>query len=177
VALVRLLKQSISKQDELIPVEEELHILRNYVFIQQIKYGDRLQVEYDIDEAVFPYSILKFVLQPIVENAIFHGLEPKKGKGAIRVSAYMSQDDLVFEIADDGVGMPAEKLPSLLEAEENEGGFGEVAHKGGFRNVHGRARLYFGEAYGLSIRSETGKGTTVRLRVPAIHKWDEVKDK
>lgn len=174
VALVKLLKHSLSKQDELLPVEEELNILRHYAFIQQIKYGDRLKIEYELDEDIFPYSILRFVLQPLVENAIFHGLEPKKGEGTVRVKGYTEMDALVFEVADDGVGIPAGKLERLLSEEE---GAKAVAHNGGVRNVHGRIRLYFGDDYGLFVQSKEGVGTKVTMRVPAIYKWDEVSER
>ncbi|MFS0724938.1 cache domain-containing sensor histidine kinase [Paenibacillus sp. 1P07SE] len=170
VALVRLLKQTLSRQDELIPIEEEWQILHNYLYIQQTRQGDRLQVRYDVDERVFHYSTLRFVMQPLVENAIFHGLERKRGTGTLLIKGYMDEGDVVFEVIDDGVGMSETALQRLREGHNKHS---ELTHGGGYSNVQERIRLYFGPRYGLSITSAEETGTRVVLRVPALHKWEE----
>ncbi|WP_217597581.1 sensor histidine kinase [Cohnella sp. GbtcB17] len=174
VALVKLLKQSISRQDELIPIEEELALARNYLYIQQVRQGDRLEIRYELEEDIYAYKTIKLILQPLIENAIFHGLEPKAdGPRRLDVRGYLEGQNVVFEIADNGIGMPSveaqtgeprqERLPDRL------------GHQGGFRNVHERIQLYFGEAYGISVDSSLGEGTTVSVRIPAIHKWEEAR--
>lgn len=128
VALVKLLKQSISKHDELIPIEEEISMLHNYMYIQQIRQGDKLEVHYELHDEIMPFKTIKLILQPLVENAIFHGLEPKLGKRTLWISGDMQDGDILFEIRDDGVGMEStSKAGVLLDA---YAGDGQAAHRG-----------------------------------------------
>ncbi|MGG4044336.1 cache domain-containing sensor histidine kinase [Paenibacillus favisporus] len=173
VALVKLLKQSVSRQDELIPVEEELDIVKNYLYIQQIRQGDKLNVHFDIENRILAYQTIKLILQPLVENAIFHGLEPKHGQGTLVIRGYESGKDLVFEVADDGVGLNPEMLGSILTQKTAADGI--TSHNGGFRNVHERIQLHFGAQYGLTFESAEGKGTKVFVRIPAFYAWKEVR--
>ncbi|KRE58320.1 cache domain-containing sensor histidine kinase [Paenibacillus sp. Soil750] len=173
VALVKLLKQSISKHDELIPIEEEVSMLRNYMYIQQIRQGDRLEVHYEIDEEIMPFKMIKLILQPLVENAIFHGLEAKLGKGTLWIGGYMQEGDIWFEIRDDGVGMKSESaINGWLEPRSDEEA-GQTSHGGGLRNVHERIQLYYGVKYGVHVESEQGVGTRIRVCLPALYKWEE----
>jgi two-component system sensor histidine kinase YesM len=167
VALVRLLKQSISKQDELIPIEEEIDILRNYLYIQQIRQGDKLEVFYDVHEDIHPFKTIKLILQPLVENAIFYGIEPKQGKGTIWIKGKLEDGDIVFEVTDNGIGMKAEVEEWIKSGSNKEGGF---SHGGGYRNVHERIQLHYGLKYGLTIHSQSGAGTRIQIRIPAIYK-------
>ncbi|GMK45939.1 sensor histidine kinase YesM [Paenibacillus glycanilyticus] len=172
VALVKLLKQSISKQDELIPIGEELEMVRNYLYIQQIRQGDRMEVRYELEEELYEYKTIKLILQPLIENAIFHGLERKgEGQRQLIVRGYMERTDICFEIEDNGVGMDLGDMESKAAGEQDE----KLVHRGGYRNVHERLQLNFGENYGISVQSQAGAGTTVLVRIPAIHKWEEVR--
>lgn len=173
VALVRLLKQSISKPDEWIPIEEELGILKNYLFIQQIRQGNRLDIQYEIDEAILAYRTIKLILQPIVENAIFHGIEPKRDKGTIRIRGYLEGADVLFEITDDGIGMDAGTLANFGSRAADE----ETAHGGGLRNVHERIQLHFGGKYGLALAAGEQGGTRVKIRIPAFYHLEEAKQR
>lgn len=169
VSLVKLLKVSLSKQDEWVPVREELEIVRNYLHIQQIRQGDKLRVEYELDEDIYPYRTVKFLLQPLVENAIFHGIEPKQGDGVIHIRGRVEKQDIIFEVEDDGVGMDIEREEALAAP----GADGFLSHGGGCRNVHERIRMHFGPEYGLSIRSVKGRGTIATVRIPALYKREE----
>lgn len=171
VALVKLLKQSISKHDELIPIEEEISMLHNYMYIQQIRQGDKLEVHYEFHDEIMPFKTIKLILQPLVENAIFHGLEPKLGKRTLWIRGDMQDGDIRFEIRDDGVGMePARSAAVFLD---EYAGDGQAAHRGGLRNVHERIQLYYGAKYGLTVQSEPGAGTKVLVLIPAWYKWKE----
>jgi Predicted signal transduction protein with a C-terminal ATPase domain len=174
VALVKLLKQSISKQDELIPIGEELAMVRNYLYIQQIRQGDRMEIQYELEEAVYEYKTIKLILQPLIENAIFHGLERKTaGLRLLKVRGYIQGTDIIFEIIDNGIGMEQHEAEEQLAGTEDRDS--KHVHRGGYRNVHERLQLYFGGSYGVSLESYPGEGTTVYVRIPAIHKWEEVR--
>lgn len=172
VALVRLLKQSISKEDEWIPVEEELDILKNYLYIQQIRQGDMLEVQYEIKEDILAYRTIKLILQPLVENAIFHGIEPKRGQGTIVIKGYLQDRDILFEVIDDGVGMEQSAVPPLPE--EGANGQTALSHGGGLLNVHERIQLHFGRQYGVTLESAVNAGTKVTLRIPAFYKREDI---
>jgi len=169
VALVKLLKQTISKQDELIPIAEEIAIAENYVYIQQMRQGERMNVSFELAEEIYAYKTIKFILQPLIENAIFHGLERKaQGVWRLNIRGFMEGENILFQIIDNGVGMAEERFTHLYEEGD------KLTHRGGCFNVHERIQLYFGNAYGISVQSVTGEGTTLTVRIPAIHKWEEI---
>lgn len=169
VALVRLLKQTLSKEDELIPLEEELQILRNYLHIQQVRQGNKLELAYEIDDAILDYKTIKLILQPLVENAVFHGLEASSRTGRIAVRGYLESGDVVLEVEDNGVGMELEAdgkhIRGIMDADGDP-----LSHGGGCRNVHERLQLHFGAGYGLTLLSQPGEGTLARIRIPALYK-------
>ncbi|SFE71968.1 two-component system, sensor histidine kinase YesM [Paenibacillus catalpae] len=174
VALVKLLKQSISKQDELIPIGEELAMVRNYLYIQQIRQGDRMEIRYELEEAIYEYKTIKLILQPLIENAIFHGLERKAaGLRQLKVRGYIQGMDILFEISDNGIGMEQQEAVEQLAGTADKDS--KLVHRGGYRNVHERLQLYFGGSYGIRLETCFGEGTTVYVRIPAIHKWEEVR--
>lgn len=169
-ALSRLLK-SVSKGNErLVPLVEEFALLNDYFTIQQYRYGGTvmLDVDYIEDEhLIHDCMIPRFTLQPLVENAIFHGIEPKgcAGQVALTVTRDKTCGDVLIALSDDGVGMTQEQIEKALR----EPGPEEAAAKYryvGIWNVHRRLQYSFGEAYGLSIASEPGHGTTVTVRLP-----------
>ena len=170
MALSRLLK-SISKSNErLVPLYEEFALLNDYFTIQQYRYGGTitLDVSYIEDESLNHSCLIpRFTLQPLVENAIFHGIEPKGSAGEVtlRVERDTSNGDVLIHLTDDGVGMTPEQAAKALQEPGPEEAAAKYRHVGMW-NVHKRLQYSFGEAYGLSIESEPDIGTTVTIRLP-----------
>lgn len=165
-ALSRLLKNISKGTRQFVPLSEELSLLMDYYTIMKYRYGGAITIDIKIDnEELLCCGILRFTLQPIVENAIFHGIEPKGSAGTIRIHIFRnSSDDLQIDITDDGIGMDGEMIKSLLsEKVSSESSFFK---KIGISNVHNRIQLEFGDNYGLSIRSKTGSFTTVTILLP-----------
>ncbi len=162
--LINLFKTGVSKGEKLVSVREEMEHIRTYMDIQQMRFSNKFKVNYDIDESVMGLQILKLTLQPIVENAIYHGLEMAEGEGIIDISGTKKEDRLEFVIRDNGIGIAEEKLK---EIKDQLNGF-KAGRSIGLLNVHERIRLYFGVDYGLDIESKTGHGTTVRVLLPNL---------
>ena len=169
-ALSRLLK-SVSKSNErLVPLYEEFALLNDYFTIQQYRYGGTitLDVSYIEDEKLNHSCLIpRFTLQPLVENAIFHGIEPKGSAGEVtlRVERDTANGDVLIRLTDDGIGMTAEQAAKALQDPGSEEAAAKYRHVGMW-NVHKRLQYSFGEAYGLSIESEPGVGTTVMVHLP-----------
>ncbi len=165
------LLRSISKGTSLlVPISEELSLVKNYFTIQNLRYGGmiRLNIKVD-DEKIYDAQILKFTLQPIVENAIFHGLEPKGGNGSIDIHAYYvpgndESDDICIDVTDDGVGIPKDQCMTLFNDREGENR-SEFFKEIGISNVNKRLKYEFGEQYGLFIESEEGKYTRISVLI------------
>ena len=149
VSLSESFKLSLNKGRETILIANELKHIEHYMTIQNIRYNNRFIYVQDVDESLMPLEILKLILQPLVENAITHGLEPKIGEGTVRLTGYRDGDDLVFIVEDDGVGI---------------GDMSMIENGYGLRNVRERLRLYYGESGRFEIVSAKDKGTTVTLR-------------
>jgi two-component system sensor histidine kinase YesM len=162
-ALADFYRVTLSKGRDSITIEEELRNVKDYLSIQQIRYSDVFNYTIEVENSVLPHSILKLTLQPLVENAIYHGLKEKGDIGSLQVHAFTEAETIKIQISDDGVGMDAEKIQDILQTDE--AGQGQVMSYG-LRNVDHRLRLYFGEDYGLLIESEKGKGTVVTVRIP-----------
>lgn len=150
LALSNTFKLSLNKGRETIPVYKELQHIEQYMTIQNIRYRGRFRYEVEVDSSVMRIEILKLILQPLVENAIYHGLEPKVGEGMIRLAGRKDGDFLVFVVEDDGVGIP--------DMSRIEQGYG-------LRNVRERLSLYYGRFSSLTINSEVGKGTRIEIRI------------
>ncbi|MDF1567047.1 MAG: sensor histidine kinase [Spirochaetaceae bacterium] len=166
-ALSRLFRISISKGRELIPLRDELEHVRSYLTIQEMRYKDKFRYLIDIPEELMDFTVLKITLQPLVENAIYHGIRSVDYVGLIEIAGRSEGGDLIMTVKDNGEGMDVEQLASLLDKIDDE----EVQEKGnsgtGVRNVHERIRLYFGPEYGLDYESRNGVGTTISIRIPA----------
>jgi len=163
-ALAKLFRSSISKGDELVPIEVELEHIQNYLTIQKIRYKNKFTYDIDVEPDILGCKTLKIVLQPLVENAIYHGLKQQAVIGHISVTGRRERDGIALRVVDDGVGMSEEQLRALSEKWRH----GEHGKGVGLQNVDQRIRLYFGDIYGLSIESELEEGTTVVLRIPEI---------
>lgn len=154
-------RHSLSKGEDIITLEEEERHVRSYLQIQHVRYKSVMDYTVDIDSALHTAQIPKLTLQPLVENALYHGIKLKRSVGLIQISGKREGDTIVLKVADNGVGMTAERLEALRRAMESNTrvGFGLSA-------VHQRLQLQFGREYGLSIASQDGIGTTVTVRIP-----------
>ena len=163
-ALAKLFRISLNKGNEEISLERELEHVKNYLIIQSMRYADKFTYEILVEPGVERCRTIKLILQPIVENCIYHGIKKKRGTGKITIRAYRREQDLIIEVSDDGCGMPEEICRKILSDEiesENISGSGI-----GVKNVNERIQLRFGKKYGLSYSSEEGVGTTVTYVLP-----------
>lgn len=165
-ALVGVLKFSFDKTSEFVRLEEELEGLHQYMTIQKTRYGDKFAYTCDVEAAALDCSILKLTLQPIVENAIFHGIMPAKRHGTIAIRGSVRSGVLRFVVRDNGVGMDPEQLRKVLNERIRK--ISKERFTGiGMHNVHDRIRIHFGAPYGLRIRSVKDVGTVVAIALPA----------
>ncbi|MFI3238685.1 MAG: sensor histidine kinase [Lachnospiraceae bacterium] len=160
--LARLFRISISKGHELIPIEKEIEHAESYLKIQNYRYKNQFKYSFQVDETCIFYMCNKITLQPIIENAIYHGLNRMIDEGEINIAIYEEENDIVMTVEDNGVGMEAEKCEEILLREDKD----KIGI--GIKNVHDRIRIYFGETYGLTIESELDEGTKVTIRMPKI---------
>lgn len=146
----------------IIRVKDEIEMIKEYLRIERFAYAlNNIQIEFDIDEAVLEYSIIKHLLQPIVENALHHGLRPLDQLGILHISVKEDNEHILFEISDNGIGMSPEKVDEILSPPKQDvrGGYG-------IYNVQQRIHSYYGKQYGLKISSDPAIGTTITLRIP-----------
>ena len=164
-ALARFFRLSLGKGKNIVTVKDEIEHVKNYLMIQHMRFKNKFDYEFDIAEDVLELPSLKLMLQPLVENAIYHGMEFMDGDGMIMVKAWRKEDELYLSVADNGLGMTEDKVEMILTGESTSGnGRGSGI---GVKNVNERIKLYFGEAYGLTIDSEPDEGTTVIIHLPA----------
>lgn len=164
-ALTRLFRISLSRGREIIPLSEEAMHVQSYLYIQKVRYEDKLEYAIDIPESLYGLRVIKLILQPLVENAIYHGIKQKRGTGHIRVTARLQGDVLCFTVADDGAGMSPEMCEKLNRELSDENTLPESGY--GIFNVNNRIRLSYGSRYGLHYAiNETG-GITVTMTCPA----------
>jgi len=160
-ALARLFRISISKGHELIPLKDELKHAESYLRIQKFRYGNQFSYFFDVEEACLDYLCNKITLQPIIENAIYHGLD-MVDEGEIHIGVHFRGEDILLTVEDNGVGMTEEHCREILHREAGD-------RTGiGIKNVHERIQIYFGERYGLSITSELDVGTRVEILIPKV---------
>ena len=161
-ALARLFRISISKGHELIPIEKEVQHAKSYLMIQNFRYKNQFTYSFTIEEETLPYLCNKITLQPIIENAIYHGINRMVDEGRIDIHIFQEGEDIIFRVTDNGVGMSQEQCQSILKSEpDSQNGIG-------IKNVNERIKIYFGESYGLTIESEPDEGTSVKIRMPKI---------
>ena len=165
-ALARLFRISISKGHELIPIAKEIEHAESYLQIQKYRYKNQFTYQFDVDPACLNYYCNKITLQPIIENAINHGLDLMVDEGIITVRVCQDGEDILFFVQDNGVGMSPEQVASILQ-------HGPKDRTGiGIKNVNDRLQIYFGKKYGLRITSELDVGTCVEIRMPKIQEGD-----
>ena len=164
-ALSQFFRISISRGQEMISIQEEIEHISHYLFIQKMRYGDDFSYEIDLEPQILSLPIIKLTLQPIVENAIYHGVKQTREQGLIRISGYQADGEVRFEIRDNGKGIPPEKLEAIHAALQTNTGEGVVGF--GLRSIQERLRIHYGPASGLRLESEPGGGTCVIVTIRA----------
>lgn len=159
-----LLKNNINNHIDIMSVEESMKFIESYLAIEKIRYAEKLNIDIYVDPNIMCCKIPKLTIQPIVENAIIHGIENKIGAGTISLKFYQHNDDIIFEVKDDGVGMSEERLAEINKAIKSA----ETNHSIGLQNTNRRLKLYYGEKYGIEIQSKLNLGTIVIVTVPMI---------
>ncbi|MDG0791049.1 sensor histidine kinase [Cohnella ginsengisoli] len=159
----------LSKGSEQITLEEELNGLRDYLSIQKIRYSDVFDYQIYVDKSLLPCPMLKLTLQPLVENAIYHGLKTKSGFGHLIVRGRREGERMVLTVEDNGTGMSEARIRDALGGVDDK----KRPVSYGLRSVHERVRLYFGEMHGVRIESEPGKGTRVTILLPCMLEPDD----
>lgn len=154
---------SLNKGKQILSIQEEMELLKNYMKIQKLRFGSSIQVEYDIKKELLTLKTIKLLLQPLVENSIHHGRKSDEEVLMIRVRVQLDGERVCFSVEDNGVGIEQDKLEKLRsQLEKFEEGYG-------LKNVHNRVRLTYGEEYGVKIESVFGKGTRVLVYIPIIY--------
>ena len=170
-ALAQLFRISISRGHELIPIRSELRHAESYLKIQKHRYKNQFSYRFDVDESCLDFLCNKITLQPIIENAIYHGINGLVDEGEIVITLRADGADVVFTVADNGVGMEEEQIQAILRKERSD-------HTGiGIKNVNDRLKIYFGEGYGITIDSEPDVGTTVTIRMPQVREEGEYENR
>lgn len=165
-ALAKLFRISISKGNEMIPIQKELEHAGSYLQIEKFRYKNQFTYRFQVDQDCLEYYCNKITLQPIIENAIYHGLNRMVDEGEIVIQVKSVDTDIHFIICDNGVGMSKEECESILDQEPND-------RTGiGIKNVNDRIKIYFGDSYGLKIESELDEGTCVTISMPKVREED-----
>jgi len=158
--LAAFFRHSLKRRGHWMTIEEELSYLHHYLVLEKARFREKLHIVRDIDANVLQYRIPVLTLQPLVENSIRHGITPKIGKGTVKISIHLEDDEIQVAVMDDGVGIQPDIYPKVLKP-----GFGSGSGVG-LSNVHERLKIIFGEEYGLTINSIPNVGTAVKLRIP-----------
>lgn len=163
--LSKFFRFNISKGKDIVLIREEIEHVQSYLEIQKYRYKDRLETEIDISEEILDFDIIKLILQPIVENAVIHGLEPLVEGGYIKIHAKWDGDEIIFKITDNGIGIKPGKLKEINEQLNDNGDHPERGI--GLININQRIKFYYGENYGLNITSNYKHGTCVSFNIPS----------
>jgi two-component system sensor histidine kinase YesM len=163
-ALGRFYKLSLSRGEDIVSIGNEIEHVKTYVKIQNMRFNNNINLEINFPEELLGYSIVKIVLQPIVENAILHGiLEKDDEKGTIQIEGFLENNTIRINVKDDGIGMNDSRIREILSGESTL-----EPHGYGVHNINERLRLNYGNEYGLTFVSEEGKYTIATVRIPAL---------
>ena len=162
IALSKFFRISISRGKNIISVKEELEHARNYLLIQQIRYNEKFEFKFEIEDETLEFRTVKLILQPLIENAIYHGINTEYDKGQIIIRSFIQNDKLVLEVEDDGYGIPEEKIQALYDNMKIQ----EKQTSVGIRNVYQRLKIYYGDETDFVILSELDEKTIFRLLIP-----------
>ncbi|HHY08652.1 MAG TPA: histidine kinase [Corynebacteriales bacterium] len=166
-AFTKMLRYSINDGDDIVTLQRELDYVNKYLYLQNLRFGNRVTYSINVDPNLLATRIPFFTLQPLVENAIVHGLEPKESGGIIWISGYVEQDKAIITISDNGLGIPEEKVELIKDLTSNRLRSNIDYPTGiGINNVHKRLTLFFGNLYAFEISSQVNMGTTVKLALP-----------
>lgn len=173
LTLSKLFRVCVEVEDYLISVEEEINNAQTYITILKLRYKDKFTVIWNINENIKKCKIIKICFQPLIENAIYHGIKPKRKNGIIRINGTIQEGDIIIEVIDDGIGMTQQKVEYLNQnlSRKYETKSGHI----GIRNVDQRIKLIFGNKYGIAVSSMEGEGTNIKLTMPQIEDTSEVK--
>ena len=172
--LASLFRISLSRGKTIISVEDEIQHAKNYMNIQKIRYKNSFTVDFEVEDDVMQCCTVKLVVQPLLENAIYYGVEGLDGDGEIHVRAYRKENDIYIEVCDNGLGMPEDMVEQLLTDNSRTRKHGSGV---GLINVHNRIQLRFGKLYGLEVNSVPDEGTTIRIHIPYIVYSQEMQEK
>ena len=162
VALSKFFRISISKGRTIIPLKDEIEHVRNYLLIQKIRFGEHFSYYINVDKDLYQYSCLKLILQPLVENAIEHGLNDDENDGRIDINVYPDEKNIIFEVKDNGYGISEERLKTIYQSFKDDS-----IHEGvGLKNVYQRVKIYYGDSADLIINSIIDEGTIIRIIIP-----------
>lgn len=164
-SLAGFFRIGLNKGKNIITIKDELKHAENYITIQHMRFKDKFTFKINADENVLNFATIKLIIQPLIENAVYHGMEFMDGDGEIIVNAYKKDNELYIDVIDNGMGIPPEIVDKLLTHESRSKGKGSGV---GLKNVQERIQLYFGKEYGLSILSEPDEGTIIRIHLPCI---------
>ena len=171
-ALARFFRISLSNGKTIIPVEDEIEHVRNYLMIQERRFKNRFSYTLDVEEGLGQYGTIKLILQPIVENCIYHAMEFMDGDGIIQISARKEEETILFTVSDNGCGMTEDIVEQIMAGKKVSKGKGGV----GLQNVQERLQLVFGDGFGMMIHSEPDEGTEVNIRIPVVL-WEELAER
>jgi sensor histidine kinase YesM len=164
-ALVRLLQASLGKKGEFLTIREEVGLIRDYMNIQKFRYGDTVDLHFEIEPVAYPCLVPRMILQPLVENALIHGLAPQKNGGRITIRAFLDRDMLICEVEDNGVGIHRQSEQPVAGMKEKMSGIG-------LQHIRDKIKLYYGPDYKMHVYPGKPNGTRIRLSLP-IHRNEE----
>jgi two-component system sensor histidine kinase YesM len=170
--LSKLLRIGLNTKDYMNTLDKELQHVRIYLDIQKVRYEDKFEVIYDIEEVTLPAILPKITLQPIVENAIYHGIKPSDKKCILTIKAYILEENLIIEIIDNGVGIEEEKCRVINNELQTE--YIKEENHIGIKNVNQRIKLSFGEKYGIEIKSKINLGTRIVMSIPYTKEFIDI---
>ncbi|MCI1966774.1 MAG: sensor histidine kinase [Oscillospiraceae bacterium] len=172
LALGNMFRYSIKTKSELVLIQDELNHVHDYISIQKIRFDNRFVIQFDLPEEMLKMRVLKLILQPIVENALYHGLQYCNFGDTIVIRGYVDSSVIYLSVTDNGIGMKPEQIQKLQSSLMEEPHFTELGQRNsqsiGLKNIHARIALYYGKGYGLSIKSSEHSGTTVTIKLPVI---------
>lgn len=165
MALAKILRYSVSKSNHIVKISEEVLYIKEYILLQKIRFSDIYQIRINVDPDILEYTTIKLILQPLVENAINHGVYSLDYGGCVDINGYREDSNIVFEVIDNGKGMDKSKVDSLNGyINDLNNSFKSI----GLKNVNKRIKLHYGDNYGIIIKSEMDKGTCIRAIIPCI---------
>ncbi len=164
-SLAGFFRVGLSKGKNIITLKDELNHAGSYITIQHMRFRDKFTFHINVEKEVLSMATIKLIVQPLLENAVYHGMEFMDGDGEIEVNAYAKENSLYIDVTDNGMGIPEEEIDGLLKRDNKHRAKGSGI---GLKNVHERIQLYFGENYGLTILSEADVGTTIKIHLPLV---------